>query len=67
MSPYLHFYIQGKYPYSIVFVDRKDISVIVEINGITHTIGYFSENEIDNIVDRIINMMILLINNVYTS
>ena len=61
LTPSVYF-IYNKHPFTISLTDRmgmsgdySTITVIVEINGITESLGYFNTNEIDKVVDLILN------------
>jgi hypothetical protein len=61
LTPYVHFIFNNK-PFSISLTDRigmngdySNISVIVEVEGITESLGYFNMNEVDEVVNLILN------------
>lgn len=56
------YFIVNNHPFSISLTDRlgmssdyTTISVIVEVDGITESLGYYKVNEVDKIVDLILN------------
>lgn len=61
ITPYVYFIFNNK-PFSISLTDRigmngdySTISVIVENEGISESLGYFNMNEVDKVVDLILN------------
>jgi hypothetical protein len=61
LTPYVHFIYNGT-PFSLSLTDRigmsgeySTISVIVEKDGVTDSLGYFKTNQIDVVVDIILN------------
>ena len=56
------YFILNNHPFSISLTDRlgmsgdyTTISVIVEVDGITDSLGYYKTNEVDDVVDLILN------------
>jgi hypothetical protein len=61
LTPNVYFVFNG-HPFTISLTDRigmngnyTTISVIVEVDGITESLGYFNINEVDKVVDLISN------------
>ena len=60
LTPYVYFLFNSK-PFSISLTDKvgingdySTISVIVEIDGITESLGYFNISEVDDVVNLIL-------------
>lgn len=61
LTPSVYF-IFNNHPFTVSLTDRlgingdyTTISVIVEVDGITESLGYYKINEVDKIVDLILN------------
>ena len=61
LTPYVHFILNNK-PFSISLTDRigmngdySTILVVVEVEGITESLGSFKTNQVDKVVDLILN------------